>query len=101
MSKWFGLISRFQNSTSLCGLFTRVRSLVMILIIVWSLVGFSPTHVLAAGTTYYVDRMAACSDSWPGTITQPFCTIDRGAAVARNPGDTVNVLHGTYAETIF
>ena len=55
----------------------------------------------AAGTTYYVDNTVACSDAGAGTLANPFCTIDRGFAVAKNPGDTVNVLHGTYAETVF
>ena len=60
-----------------------------------------------AATTYYVDNTnttKVCSDdpSGPqGTIDRPFCTITRGALKATVPGDTVHVLAGTYAETVF
>ncbi len=51
--------------------------------------------------TYYVDNTnSACSDTGSGTTTAlPFCTISKGASVAI-PGDTVQVLAGTYAETV-
>jgi parallel beta-helix repeat protein len=57
---------------------------------------------LAAGTpkTYYVDKTnGACSDAGSGTISAPFCTIAQGASLA-DAGDTVYVLHGSYAETV-
>ncbi len=63
---------------------------------------FPPYSAQAAtGTTYYVDNTnPTCSDAGAGTNpSQPFCTIGQGAAVA-NPGDTVRVLHGTYAEKV-
>ena len=64
-----------------------------------------PTHTAidteATGTTYYVDNTVVCSDSGPGSQANPFCTITRGAYRATLPGDTVHVLHGTYAETVF
>jgi parallel beta-helix repeat protein len=40
-----------------------------------------------------------CSDSGPGTETQPFCTISRGAAVAV-AGQTVQVNSGVYPEAV-
>jgi parallel beta-helix repeat protein len=53
-----------------------------------------------ASTTYVVDNTnpSACSDTGPGTASQPFCTILAGAnkAVA---GDTVLINAGTYAGT--
>jgi parallel beta-helix repeat protein len=64
---------------------------------------FSPSIITraATGTTYYVDKTNPnCSDTGIGTIpSQPFCTIGEGGARAW-PGDTVRVLHGTYAEKV-
>ncbi len=64
---------------------------------------FFPIHSTraATGVTFYVDKTnPTCSDSGPGTNpSQPFCTIGQGATVA-NAGDTVRVLHGTYAEKV-
>ncbi len=57
---------------------------------------------VAAGTpkTYYVDKTnVACSDAGAGTISAPLCTISQGASLA-DAGDTVYVLHGSYAETV-
>jgi hypothetical protein len=54
----------------------------------------------AVVTTLYVDQAnPACTDSGPGSATQPFCTIAAGAtrAVA---GQTVLVSAGTYAENV-
>jgi parallel beta-helix repeat protein len=50
--------------------------------------------------TLYVDRgNSACSDSAPGSPSQPFCTI--GAAAAKvAAGQTVQVAAGTYRETV-
>jgi parallel beta-helix repeat protein len=56
--------------------------------------------VSAATTTWYVDNGAAnCSDTGPGTATQPFCTIKAGAAKA-TAGQTVQVAAGTYSEAV-
>lgn len=53
----------------------------------------------AAATTYVVDNTnASCSDSGPGTSTQPFCTIVAAAKKALS-GDTVQVSAGTYTGT--
>lgn len=51
-----------------------------------------------ASTSYVVDNTAACSDTGPGSATQPFCTIAAAAKVA-HAGDTVTVNAGTYAGT--
>jgi parallel beta-helix repeat protein len=51
----------------------------------------------AAGTTLYVDAAAACPGS--GSQAAPFCKI-KSAADAAQPGDTVRVAAGTYAEAV-
>lgn len=52
----------------------------------------------AVASTLYVDKNNPnCSDSGPGTQTQPFCTISAGAAQAV-AGQTVQVASGTYPE---
>jgi hypothetical protein len=48
---------------------------------------------LAAATDYYVATTG--SDSNPGTLDQPFATLQKGANVAM-PGDTVYIRGGTY-----
>jgi len=78
-----------------------LRQTLLILIYVLSLAGMNPTSVSAAGTTYYVDETASCSDSGPGTEGVPYCTLAKGASMATLPGDIVHVLNGTYPETIF
>ncbi len=76
--------------------------ILIILILAGALIGgMSPTRVSAAGNTYYVDKTnPACLDTGPGSQAVPFCTISRGAFLA-HAGDTVDVVHGTYAETVF
>jgi parallel beta-helix repeat protein len=78
----------------------RLFSFILILSILIGAVGMPMMIAQAAGNTYYVDKTVSCSDAWPGTISQPFCTIQKGADVAR-AGTTVDVLHGNYAETVF
>ncbi|HLO33190.1 MAG TPA: right-handed parallel beta-helix repeat-containing protein [Anaerolineales bacterium] len=78
-----------------------IFSVISILSILISAVGMPVEVARAAGTTYYVDNTnLACSNAGSGTLATPFCTITRGAFYAY-AGDTVSVLHGTYAETIF
>jgi len=36
-----------------------------------------------------------CNDTWPGTLNQPFCTINKGIA-ALQPGEALYVRGGTY-----
>jgi hypothetical protein len=50
------------------------------------------------GAKYYVGGVNA-SDSNPGTITQPFATIQSCAAVVL-PGETCHINAGTYRETV-
>src|SRR5580693_2418429 len=52
----------------------------------------------AQPTTWYVGG-ANCSDSGPGTQSQPFCTISAAASVAV-AGQTVLVSSGTYQENV-
>ncbi len=53
----------------------------------------------SAATSYVVNNVsAACLDTGPGTVSQPFCTIAAGAKAA-HAGDTVLVSAGTYAGT--
>ena len=53
-----------------------------------------------APDTYYVDNTVSCSDSGAGTLALPYCTITKGATKATIGGQTVRVLHGTYAEVV-
>ena len=59
------------------------------------------TTLPAGSITYYVDKTnTSCNDLGSGTTTAvPFCTIGLGATKA-DAGDTVNVLAGSYAETV-
>lgn len=57
-----------------------------------------PAADLPAGTMYYVST--AGDDSSPGTISQPWKTIQRAADILL-PGDTVTVLEGTYPERVY
>jgi parallel beta-helix repeat protein len=58
----------------------------------------SPADALAS--TLYVDRSApTCSDTGAGTQTVPYCSI-APAAKAAQPGQTVLVSPGTYAEQV-
>jgi uncharacterized repeat protein (TIGR02543 family) len=52
-----------------------------------------------SSSAYYVSRAGGASDSNPGTLEQPFLTIQKAATVA-TAGDTVYVREGTYRETI-
>jgi parallel beta-helix repeat protein len=64
------------------------------------LLGPGATEAFAAATTYYADQANPnCSDSGPGTQSQPFCTIGAGAARV-TAGQTVLVLPGTYEEDV-
>ena len=80
---------------------TKIKFAAMILFLVVSLIGIRPSVAFAAGTTYYVDNTVTCSDSGAGTMASPFCTLAKASLKAIVPGDTVRVLHGTYAETVY
>lgn len=54
------------------------------------------------GDTYYVDKDeigGTCSDNGPGTIDQPWCSIDKANSTLQ-AGETVYIRAGTYQETI-
>lgn len=53
------------------------------------------------GTVYYVakNNPGGCSDSGPGTETEPWCTIQK-AANTLVAGDTVYIKEGTYIERV-
>jgi hypothetical protein len=57
--------------------------------------------VSAEGMEYFVaqNHLGGCSDSYPGTIDQPWCTIGK-ANSELEAGDTVYVREGIYYETI-
>src|SRR3954454_12094429 len=77
-----------------------VRVLLPLLLVLVSAAVLTPGPAEAAGTARYVDRtVAGCSDTGAGTDTVPFCTVAKGVA-ALQPGDTLFVGNGSYAETI-
>jgi hypothetical protein len=54
------------------------------------------------GNAYYVDKDSiggTCTDNGPGTLTQPWCSIDKANSTL-TAGETVFVRAGTYVETI-
>ncbi|MGZ6768469.1 MAG: PKD domain-containing protein, partial [Nocardioidaceae bacterium] len=53
----------------------------------------------AATTSLYVDKTVSCSDTGSGTSSTPYCTIAKGVSQLQ-PGTTLYVGNGTYAETI-
>src|SRR6266540_693438 len=77
----------------------RVR-LLLIAVATTALVGLNVRGAAAAAAVLYVDRNnPSCSDTGPGTSTQPFCTIKPAASQA-TAGQTVQVASGTYPELV-
>src|SRR6266511_571415 len=77
----------------------RVR-LLLIAVATTALVGLNVRGAAAAAAVLYVDRNnPSCSDTGPGTPTQPFCTIKPAASPA-TAGQTVPVASGTYPELV-
>ena len=66
-----------------------------------ALVGTALPAQADAPTTLYVRQNPAadCSDQYPGTLAQPFCTIGAAAAVV-TPGQSVDVGGGDYRERV-
>ncbi|MFE9915589.1 PKD domain-containing protein [Micromonospora sp. NPDC005553] len=66
-----------------------------------TLVGTALPAQAAAPTTLYVRQNppANCSDQFPGTLVQPFCTIGAAAAIVTG-GQTVDVGGGNYPERV-
>jgi|GEM_PF-1283101 len=59
--------------------------------------------LLVSSAEYYVDIESLgglCSDSNPGTTDQPWCTIGKANSDLQ-PGDTVNIREGSYAQPIY
>lgn len=56
------------------------------------------TPLAGPGHTYYVDQ-SGCSDLFPGSASQPWCTLGHASNVLV-PGDTVVVRPGTYSESV-
>ncbi len=56
--------------------------------------------VLALGDDFYVRPAPLGNDDWPGTIDQPFATIERGIDEL-TPGDTLYIGSGVYYEGEF
>ncbi len=52
----------------------------------------------ARAATYFAGA-AGCSDTGPGNQKQPFCTL-AAASAALKPGDTLNLLEGTFKERL-
>src|SRR6266511_2025678 len=77
----------------------RVR-LLLIAVATTALVGRNVRGAAASAAVLYVDRNnPSCSDTGPGTSTQPFCTIKPAASQA-TAGQTVQVASGTYPELV-
>ena len=79
-----------------------VRRTIMVctLFALLSLLAGGATAVSTSAATLYVDQASpSCSNSGPGSQTQPFCTISASVPVA-TPGTTVQVAAGTYAEQV-
>jgi hypothetical protein len=54
------------------------------------------------GAVHVVDKDSLgglCSDAGPGTLTEPWCTLDKANATLR-AGDTLHIRAGTYLESI-
>ncbi|WP_307846193.1 PKD domain-containing protein [Actinospica durhamensis] len=62
----------------------------------------SPAYASSTPTTYFVDNSdpSACSDTGPGSQIEPFCTVQTAADAASVPGDTVEVMPGSYLEQV-
>jgi hypothetical protein len=88
-----------RNKAGLSNLRAGISQFVIALVLVCSLVGINHTNAAASGNTYFVNNTIACDDASLDTTVKPFCTIGRGAFLAA-AGDTVQVVAGTYAETV-
>jgi parallel beta-helix repeat protein len=72
-----------------------------VLIVISLLIVLMPA--LASATTYYLDVNSIggpCNDNNPGTITQPWCTIEKANQVLQ-PGDTVYFRVGDYGPNAY
>src|SRR6266516_411663 len=80
----------------------KVHALRRLWIVILSLGGLSlgllPAATAAAGP-YYVSPTPNCSNTGPGSLTTPFCTINT-ATQKMVAGETTYVMAGTYTETV-
>ena len=84
------------------GAHMRKRRVAVTTALLMSVGSLAPTAAhAAAATTLYVDNATGytCSDSGPGTITDPYCTV-QAAVNAAGAGQTVLVEPGTYGENV-
>jgi uncharacterized protein (TIGR03437 family) len=86
---------RTQAGTIVTHLFRRILSAASLLGLAWLVGLLGPSPALAAD--YYVSPSG--SDSFPGTLSQPFLTIQKAASVMV-AGDTAFIRAGTYRETV-
>ena len=83
------MIVAVRRMTVVCALFALL-----------SLLAGGATAVSTSAATLYVDQAnPSCSNSGPGSPTQPLCTISASVPIA-TPGTTVQVAAGTYAEQV-
>ena len=54
--------------------------------------------VATPGTTLYVNADGGCSDSGPGTLADPYCTVQAAANVV-DPGQTVDIIASDTAQS--
>jgi len=64
-------------------------------VLVVALLGASLPASAGAAPAIYFAGPTGCSDTGPGSESQPFCTLQRGATQLK-PGDTLNLLSGTF-----
>jgi hypothetical protein len=72
------------------------RTLIILIIFVLISLYCPLDETLAA--TYFVGK-SGCSNSYPGTQSQPRCSISSGISLLSS-GDTLKIMAGTYVETI-
>ena len=102
MSKIFQHISNRRTTSAGYHLLAKAGPAMLALVLICAMLGANFTSAAAAGNQYYVDKTnIACSDTGPGSAAVPFCTLFKAWNTATVPGDTVNVVHGTYAETVY
>ncbi|SCG48498.1 PKD domain-containing protein [Micromonospora inositola] len=65
-----------------------------------TLLGAAPAQAVDPAVLHVKQNsITGCSDTWPGTLEQPFCTIGAAAAVV-TAGQTVDVGGGNYRERV-
>src|SRR5208283_2602272 len=89
------LLGRTRAGTIITYLFRRTLCAGSLLGLGWLVGLLGPSPALAAD--YYVSPSG--SDSFPGTLSQPFLTIQKAASVME-AGDTAFIRAGTYRETV-